>query len=372
MSTWINYAEQRPKAAGAYRWRLPSLAVPGLFVIFTAHMRERGAGHERVLSPMFDYWDGYRILLPEGVQWQELDSPSTCARHEVKDVAIEGLEIRECPYCLKAPKLDGVLRYNGGGVGLSEPNKFNSWQLKCCTWGQTPTYADPRELVASRERVLDFIAPGEPVDALVLADCADIRTLKYGQGYFGTDVVTLYRRAAPSALEEAVATIARLRGDYEYAHNSGEIARAERDALNEALTQANADKAAYGQNAIDMQRRVQNADLALKAQTQNCEGLRTQLVERDALLQSLKNRPVHEWASGKIESEIDAALSASAETSAPIEIDERAELEAYCAKVVTARPASIGRVPDPGYTVRLARLACPRPRRPEVQAEPRG
>ncbi|WP_288649699.1 hypothetical protein [Pseudomonas sp. UBA5568] len=41
--------------------------------------------------------------------------------------------------------------------------------------------------------------------------------------------------------------------------------------------------------------------------------LRAQLAERAALLRSLKNRPVHEWASGKIETEIDAALSASPE-----------------------------------------------------------
>ncbi|WP_444756824.1 hypothetical protein [Pseudomonas sp. A014] len=41
--------------------------------------------------------------------------------------------------------------------------------------------------------------------------------------------------------------------------------------------------------------------------------LRAWLAERDALLRGLKNRPVHEWASGKIDDEIDAALSASAE-----------------------------------------------------------
>uniref|UniRef100_UPI002FC5EAA3 hypothetical protein n=1 Tax=Pseudomonas sp. ESBL1 TaxID=3077324 RepID=UPI002FC5EAA3 len=45
--------------------------------------------------------------------------------------------------------------------------------------------------------------------------------------------------------------------------------------------------------------------------------LRAQLAEAHGLLRSLKNRPVHEWASGKIEDEIDAALSASAEPSAP-------------------------------------------------------
>lgn len=157
---WINYAEQRPESAGAYRWRLPSVAVPGMFVTFIAHMRTRGAGHQNVISPLFDYWDGYRLFLPIGTQWQALDEPIKLEWHKVTDVAVEGLEPSPCPYCEKVPVIKGIERHMGGGCNISDPHKFNSWNLSCCGWGDSPTYKDPRELVARRESVLSGLGRG--------------------------------------------------------------------------------------------------------------------------------------------------------------------------------------------------------------------
>ena len=66
-------------------------------------------------------------------------------------------------------------------------------------------------------------------------------------------------------------------------------------------------------------RKCQNADLALKAQTQNCDTLRAQLAERDALLTDIEKR---HWSGVDFDLPADLvtrikALSASAESRAP-------------------------------------------------------
>lgn len=158
---WINYAEQRPTVAGAYRWRLESVVVPGMFVTFVAHMRERGAGYENVLSPLFDYWDGYSVHVPAGLQWQALrpEDPQDVEWCRVAGVEVEGLSPLPCPYCNKVPKWDALLRYDGGGVGLTDPHKFNNWKLVCCAWGSTPVSKYPIALVERRDSVLSRLRP---------------------------------------------------------------------------------------------------------------------------------------------------------------------------------------------------------------------
>lgn len=69
-------------------------------------------------------------------------------------------------------------------------------------------------------------------------------------------------------------------------------------------------------------RKAANADLALAAQTRQVHSLRAQLAERDALLREVL---VGLWPSTPLAIKINAALSASAEPSAPVEIDERPE-----------------------------------------------
>lgn len=153
---WINYTEQRPLAAGAYRWRLESVVIHGMFVTFVAHMRIRGAGHEDVLSPLFDHWDGYRVSVPAGVQWQALraEDPQDVLWHRVAGVEVEGLSPLPCPYCNKVPVWDALMRYDGGGVNLTEPYRFNNWRLACCGWGSTPALKSPVDLVKRRDSVL--------------------------------------------------------------------------------------------------------------------------------------------------------------------------------------------------------------------------
>lgn len=153
---WINYAETRPAKAGVYEWRLPSLALPGEFVIFHAHMRLRGNGYsDPILSPSFDSWDGYRVSVPEGTQWREADPAVKCEWHQTTGLLLEGLTFAPCLYCDAEPRLDGYQAAQFGGVvGCPNPQNLNRWRLKCCAWGSTPTLLDPREIERIRRAAI--------------------------------------------------------------------------------------------------------------------------------------------------------------------------------------------------------------------------
>lgn len=154
--SWERYTKSRPPE-GPVRWRLPSLTVPSLtqravYVTFIAHMRIRMAGHTNVLSPMFDHWDGYGVLVPDDLEWQALAAPVNCETWEIVGLAMEGVAMPQCPYCDRVPALHGVQAYNGGGVGTKRPDLFNRFGFKCCGWGDTPTSSDPRTLVERRRQ----------------------------------------------------------------------------------------------------------------------------------------------------------------------------------------------------------------------------
>jgi len=152
---WIPYAERRPESAGQYQWRLPSVRTPGLFVTFIAYMRERGAGFENVLSPVFDRWNGYSVSVPKGTEWRPAPEGTKPADHwcRVTDVQPEGVELAPCPYCKRVP-VWSMSAYD-------EPHTATGWELKCCSWARTPSYADPRELAAKRNEALSNLARWE-------------------------------------------------------------------------------------------------------------------------------------------------------------------------------------------------------------------
>lgn len=144
---WFPYDGQPPTAEGEYLWRVPSRIVPGISIVFVAHMRRRGAGHHDVISPVFDYWDGYRVHVPQGTEWRHLPAPIGSKRHEITALSIDGLAHEKCLYCGRVPRLNGCQRTNTGGVVISgDPHMFNRWWLTCCEWGKTPHLNDPREL----------------------------------------------------------------------------------------------------------------------------------------------------------------------------------------------------------------------------------
>lgn len=151
---WRDYAKEKPNA-GVCEWRVPSCVINGLFIIVAAHMRLRNAGYGTVLSPHFDHWDGYNIILPDGMQWRHTSENLGIKSYEVVTIAVEGLELSPCIYCKKTPKLEPIQRAYGGGVIVAnEPHKFNAWCFKCCAWGNTPTYSDPREIERVRRHAI--------------------------------------------------------------------------------------------------------------------------------------------------------------------------------------------------------------------------
>lgn len=159
--SWTSYTDRKPESAGAYRWRMESTVVAGMFVTFIAHMRTRGAGYENVLSPLFDYWDGYRVHVPAGLQWQPLraEDPQDVEWHRVAAVEVEDLSPMPCPYCNRVPVLEGLQRYQGhSGCDRKMPSLYNEWSLKCCAWGNTPSYKSPIDLVERRDSVLRRIS----------------------------------------------------------------------------------------------------------------------------------------------------------------------------------------------------------------------
>lgn len=153
---WTSYADAKPGREGDYEWRLPHASLEGLVLIVAAKMRERGAGYSRAISPSFDYWDGYRLHVPSGLQWRPMPEGSKpLDQYETRIIGIDGVEFHECIYCGKTPTLKGVQRAIGGGVYVgSDPHRLNSWWLQCCAWGATPHLDDPRELDRIRRAAL--------------------------------------------------------------------------------------------------------------------------------------------------------------------------------------------------------------------------
>lgn len=160
MSDWKNYLDEPPTIPGVYEWRVSSISTPGIILIVSAHLRVRWAGHQEVLSPSFDYWDGYRITVPKGLQWRiyERNGRIPISSHERKILSIEGLTISKCPYCEKVPAIKGnEVSYYGGMVVNPNPQHLNSWNFECCSWSRTPYFSDPREIEKIRRKAFENI-----------------------------------------------------------------------------------------------------------------------------------------------------------------------------------------------------------------------
>lgn len=125
---FYDYRKDKPPVEGWYVWRLPHKFIEGVTLIFLAKYRERGAGFERVLSPEFDHWNGYQVLLPKGsIEWAEYDGEPPIAGDELLEVV--GVENAVCPFCKKEPKW----RYSGRYIAAG-PTDTDYYYLKCCHW----------------------------------------------------------------------------------------------------------------------------------------------------------------------------------------------------------------------------------------------
>lgn len=123
-----DYRQVKPSVAGSYVWRLAHKFIDGVVLVFVAIYRERGAGLETVLSPVFDHWDGYRVLLPKGsIEWAEYGREHPQGGQEILEIV--GVNNEPCPFCGNVPNWRYIPRYIGSG-----PTDTSWYYLDCCRW----------------------------------------------------------------------------------------------------------------------------------------------------------------------------------------------------------------------------------------------
>lgn len=151
---WVDYAMARPEAAGVYEWQIPLAIIPDQSVLVLAHMRERGAGHSKVLSPSFDRWDGYNVIVPRTTSWRATELGADLKSYSVRITELVGIVHEPCPFCKRFPAFKGTCRSGDGFIITANPHQYNNWWLECCSWAKTPHVADPRKLAAHRNSLL--------------------------------------------------------------------------------------------------------------------------------------------------------------------------------------------------------------------------
>ena len=136
MSEWCEYRNTKPQVKGFFEWKLRHKN--GHDFTFFAEVAQCWAGHEKVLMPKFADWDGYRHHVPSGALWRPVED-QVAAEQAARDdlVQIEGLALRCCPFCGKAPKVSASqCGRPGGGDGIAvspSPIKTNTWSVeRCC------------------------------------------------------------------------------------------------------------------------------------------------------------------------------------------------------------------------------------------------
>lgn len=172
MSGWIEYSEKRPDAYGVYEWSIPSETMKGESIVVLAHMRWRGAGCQDVLSPSFDYWDGYRVIVPKGTKWREHNGDHKAIKeHDEIVIGIESRELRKCEFCGELPSIKAWRRHSSGGISITPcPSQLNDFRLECCREGTIKTAESIFE--AESQRAADCLKSDAPalLDALEVAE----------------------------------------------------------------------------------------------------------------------------------------------------------------------------------------------------------
>lgn len=116
---FTDFKEAKPEA-GMVTWKASRDGIPFLF---NAEMRWRGAGGVRVLSPQFDYWDGYQVHVKFDVQWADELADLNARKDELRPL----VDMAPCPFCKETPKV-----YSGGGAIGWPPMKADYFYMVCC------------------------------------------------------------------------------------------------------------------------------------------------------------------------------------------------------------------------------------------------
>jgi hypothetical protein len=113
-----NYDKIKPETVGTYIWRRTLKS--GIVINFKSDFRLRGAGFKKILSPEFDHWDGYKVIVPKNVEWREVEENDN-------QINVENFEIKSCPFCNSQPTLSARSEYIG-----STPMNAKEFNIKCC------------------------------------------------------------------------------------------------------------------------------------------------------------------------------------------------------------------------------------------------
>jgi len=128
MSDWKSWANEPATEPGVYRWRLPAQDSAGVSVRpeWSAEAVMRWAGHSKSLQPSFGHWDGYRMCVPDGLEWRELRPEEGGV-----DTVWVGSQIPACPFCGGEPSVVSRQRVAGGTVVGAIPPRHNTFQMHC-------------------------------------------------------------------------------------------------------------------------------------------------------------------------------------------------------------------------------------------------
>lgn len=124
-----------PNSVGDFLWKTQ---VGQHEVIFPAKMRERSAGLKRVVSPEFDHWNGYKLILPEvPLFWANaenfVESLPPKAQTERKILQLTKQKLNDCPFC----KCEPVIEY---GYQNKIPQQSSTFKTLCCHRVNSPVF----------------------------------------------------------------------------------------------------------------------------------------------------------------------------------------------------------------------------------------
>lgn len=145
-----DFKTHKPPDKGWYLWRVPHERLTRVTLVFLARYRERSTGFKPALSPEFDHWNGYGILLPKGpVEWTEYDGEPPKPGHELIEVA--GVQNNPRPFCNTVPQWRYTRRFIRPG-----PTNADYLYLECCHWfnGFKSRMVDPIVLAEKRNRAI--------------------------------------------------------------------------------------------------------------------------------------------------------------------------------------------------------------------------
>ena len=99
--------DERPKNEyGVYRFKTGYKNILGMQLMpeWTEEMHCCGMGHGNPeWWPLFSYWDGWNRTVPDDLEWRELEENES---KKDKNLIYHGLNLLNCPFTGKQPKID--------------------------------------------------------------------------------------------------------------------------------------------------------------------------------------------------------------------------------------------------------------------------